>query len=284
MKKNILILSTSPRKNGNSEMLAREFARGAEEAGHNVELLSLHDKTLGFCKGCLACQKTQRCVIHDDADAIVRKMKDAEVIAFATPIYFYEMCGQMKTLLDRSNPLFPSDYAFRDIYLLATAADSAESSMDGAVKGLEGWIACFEKAVQKQTWKNPNPYQGACFFHLGLALEADGQHRKAYDAFYKSTWSAETQSAGFYWLACLEARRGNLEQALEFVGLSLVRNWHNMNGRCLKAALLVFEALFGGDNQDRHRKSTRPQVINQFISVHSGHHNIRNNEIYIFRI
>ena len=106
MKKNILILSTSPRKNGNSEMLAREFARGAEEAGHNVELLSLHDKTIGFCKGCLACQKTQRCVIHDDADAIVRKMKDAEVIAFATPIYFYEMCGQMKTLLDRSNPLF----------------------------------------------------------------------------------------------------------------------------------------------------------------------------------
>lgn len=64
MKKNILILSTSPRKNGNSEMLAREFARGAEEAGHNVELLSLHDKTIGFCKGCLACQKTQRCVIH----------------------------------------------------------------------------------------------------------------------------------------------------------------------------------------------------------------------------
>ena len=145
--KNILILSTSPRKNGNSEMLAREFARGAEQAGHNVELLSLHDKTIGFCKGCLACQKTQRCIIHDDADAIVRKMKDAEVIAFATPIYFYEMCGQMKTLLDRSNPLFPSDYAFRDIYLLATAADSAESSMDGAVKGLEGWIACFEKAA-----------------------------------------------------------------------------------------------------------------------------------------
>ena len=70
MKKNILILSTSPRKNGNSQMLAREFARGAEEAGHNVELLSLHDKTIGFCKGCLACQKTQRCVIHDDADAI----------------------------------------------------------------------------------------------------------------------------------------------------------------------------------------------------------------------
>ena len=104
-------------------MLAREFARGAEQAGHNVELISLHDKTIGFCKGCLACQKTQRCVIHDDADAIVRKMKDAEVIAFATPIYFYEMCGQMKTLLDRSNPAYAADPAFRDVYLLATAAD-----------------------------------------------------------------------------------------------------------------------------------------------------------------
>lgn len=74
----------------------------------------------------------------DDADAIVRKMKDAEVIAFATPIYFYEMCGQMKTLLDRSNPLFPSDYGFRDIYLLATAADSAESSIGRGRQRLGG--------------------------------------------------------------------------------------------------------------------------------------------------
>lgn len=65
-------------------------------------------------------------------------MRSAEVIVFATPIYFYEMCGQMKTLLDRTNPLFPSDYAFRDIYLLASAADGAESAMDGAVKGLAG--------------------------------------------------------------------------------------------------------------------------------------------------
>ena len=54
------------------------------------------------------------------------------------------MSGQMKTLLDRTNPLFPVDYAFRDIYLLATAADEEESTMDGAVKGLEDWIACFE--------------------------------------------------------------------------------------------------------------------------------------------
>ena len=147
MSKKILILSTSPRKGGNSDGLADAFAEGAREAGHQVEKIVLYDKTIGFCRGCLACQKTQRCVIRDDADAIAQTMRSAEVIVFATPVYFYEMCGQMKTLLDRSNPLFPSDYAFRDIYLLATAADSAESSMDGAVKGLEGWIACFEKAA-----------------------------------------------------------------------------------------------------------------------------------------
>ena len=134
MNKKVLIISTSPRKNGNSEILADEFARGAKEAGNNVEEVSLYDKTVGFCKGCLACQKTQRCIINDDVNV------------FATPIYFYEMCGQMKTLLDRSNPLFPSDYMFRDIYMLATAADNEEGAMDGAVGGLQGWIACFEKA------------------------------------------------------------------------------------------------------------------------------------------
>ena len=73
-------------------------------------------------------------------------MRTADVIVFATPIYYYEMCGQMKTMLDRSNPLYSAGYAFRDIYLLAAAAEQEESAMDGAIKGLGGWIACFEKA------------------------------------------------------------------------------------------------------------------------------------------
>lgn len=144
--KKILILSTSPRKGGNSEALADEFSSGAKKAGHQVEKISLADKTIGFCKGCLTCQKTQRCVIHDDADSIAQKMLTADSIVFATPIYFYGMCGQMKTMLDRTNPLFPSDYAFRGIYLLMSAADAEESTTTGTVKGLQGWIDCFEKA------------------------------------------------------------------------------------------------------------------------------------------
>ena len=145
-KKRVLILSTSPRKNGNSDTLAEEFARGAREAGHEVEKISLSGKEIRFCQGCLACQKTGRCVIHDDADAIVQeKMVRAQVLVFATPIYYYEMCGQMKTMLDRSNPLFSADYAFRDICLLSAAAEEDSHTPDGAVTGLQGWIDCFEK-------------------------------------------------------------------------------------------------------------------------------------------
>lgn len=147
MSKKILILSTSPRKNSNSDTLAEEFAKGAREAGHTVEKISLIGKDIQFCRGCLACQRTMRCVIRDDADQIVQeKMLHADVLVFATPIYYYEMSGQMKTLLDRANPLYPSDYAFRDVYLIATAAEDGDEVWSRAASGLEGWIDCFAKA------------------------------------------------------------------------------------------------------------------------------------------
>lgn len=142
---NVLVISTSLRPTSNSDALAREFARGAVVAGHSVEVVSLRGKKIEFCRGCLACQKTQKCVIKDDAPDIVAKMHNADVIAFATPIYYYEMCGQMKTLLDRANPLYPSDYKFRNIYLLTTAAEDEPQVPQRAVSGLTGWIDCFER-------------------------------------------------------------------------------------------------------------------------------------------
>lgn len=146
MSKKVLIISTSPRKNGNSEALADAFMNGARGGGNAVEKISLYDKTIGFCKGCLACQKTGRCMIHDDANNIAEKMLDAEVLVFATPIYYYEMSGQMKTILDRMNPLFSAGYAFRDVYFLSAAADNEDGVDARAVSGLEGWIECFPKA------------------------------------------------------------------------------------------------------------------------------------------
>ena len=85
-------------------------------------------------------------MIKDDAPDIVAKMHDADVIAFATPIYYYEMCGQLKTLLDRANPLYPSDYKFSSIYVLTTAAEDEAFVPERAVAGLTGWIDCFERA------------------------------------------------------------------------------------------------------------------------------------------
>lgn len=147
MGKNVLVISTSLRKGGNSDRIADEFMNGAKDAGNQVEKIELRGKTIAFCKGCLTCQKTQKCVINDDAVWIAEKMKQADVIAFATPIYYYEMSGQMKTVLDRANPLYSSNYSFRDIYFISAAAEDEEGVDSRAIEGLKGWIDCFEKAT-----------------------------------------------------------------------------------------------------------------------------------------
>ena len=146
MNKKVVILSTSPRRNSNSEALAEAFAKGAAESGNNVEIIRMREKNYRFCLGCFACQRTGKCVIKDDMAEIVPKMELADVLVFATPIYYYEMSGQMKTLLDRANPLFVADYRFRDVYFLSSAAEDEDYVPQRAQSGLEGWIECFEKA------------------------------------------------------------------------------------------------------------------------------------------
>ena len=94
--KKVLVISSSLRRNSNSGQLAVSFADGAKSAGNEVEVISLREKEIRFCIGCLACQKTQRCVMHDDADVIREKMLHADVLVFATPIYYYEMSGVLK--------------------------------------------------------------------------------------------------------------------------------------------------------------------------------------------
>ncbi len=142
----VLVITTSLRINSNSDRLAEKLIKGADDAGHDVEHISLKDKDIRFCKGCLACQKTQKCVIKDDAVEIAEKVKNADTLVFATPIYYYEMSGQMKTLLDRCNPLYTTDYKFRNVYMLSTATEDEEYVPEKAISGLQGWVDCFEKA------------------------------------------------------------------------------------------------------------------------------------------
>ena len=142
----VLVITTSLRAKSNSDRLAEELIRGAKDAGHEVETVSLKGKNIRFCIGCFACQKTQKCIQKDDAIEIAEKMKNADTLVFVTPIYYYEMSGQMKTLLDRMNPLYSSDYRFRKVYMLSVAAEDEEYVPEKAVSGLQGWIDCFEKA------------------------------------------------------------------------------------------------------------------------------------------
>ena len=144
--KKVIVISTSLRHGSNSDMLADQFVAGAKAAGNEVEKISLVDKNIQFCKGCMGCQKLGRCVIKDDVNDIMAKVLDADVVCWATPIYYYEMSGQMKTLIDRMNAMYEQDYKFRDVYLLTTAAENEEQTPKRAETGLTGWIDCYPKS------------------------------------------------------------------------------------------------------------------------------------------
>ena len=144
--KKVIVISTSLRRGSNSDMLADKFVEGAKSAGNDVEKISLVGKDIQFCKGCMGCQKLGRCVIKDDVNDIMEKVLEADVVCWATPIYYYEMSGQMKTLIDRMNAMYPLEYKFRDIYLLTTAAEDEEETPKRAEIGLTGWIDCYPKS------------------------------------------------------------------------------------------------------------------------------------------
>ena len=147
--KKIVIISTSLRPGSNSHALAERFTEGAKAAGNEVELISLRGKEIRFCIGCLSCQKTGACIFKDDVPAIMDSVLEADVVCWATPIYYYEMSGQMKTLIDRMNAMYPKDYRFRDVYFLTTAAEDGEETPKRAESGLQGWIDCYEKSTFK---------------------------------------------------------------------------------------------------------------------------------------
>ncbi len=151
MGKKVLILSSSPRKGGNSETLVASFAKGAEEAGNEVEIIHLREKQYGFCKGCFVCLKLGQCVIKDDAAEIIAKMHDADALVFASPVYYYSISGQLKTMLDRANPLYDTDYAFTEVYFLATAAENEKETVEGSIKAIQGWVDCFPRCELKKT-------------------------------------------------------------------------------------------------------------------------------------
>ena len=157
MSKKVLLIGGSPRKDGNSELLCKEFARGAESAGNQVEYISLSGKKIGFCTACYACH-SGNCPQNDDAPAIIQKMLDAEVIVLATPVYFYTMCAQLKALIDRSVMVYPK-ITDKDFYYLMTMAETDEKMFTGTVEALRGFAACCPESREKGIIAVPGVYE-----------------------------------------------------------------------------------------------------------------------------
>jgi len=103
MSKNIVILNGSPHKNGNTSTLVKSFTEGAEKAGNKVTEFFLDSMNIHGCKGCFGGNSSRKCpcVQKDDMDKIYSAVKECEVIVFATPLYYWNMSGQIRTAIDR---------------------------------------------------------------------------------------------------------------------------------------------------------------------------------------
>jgi len=147
--KKVLIISASPRKGGNSDLLCDQFLKGAQEAGHQAEKIRLSDYKINFCQGCGVCNNTHACFQKDDMKLLLDKMIEANVIVLATPVYFYSMNGQLKTFIDRCVPRY-TDIAHKEIYYIVAAADTIEKNMKRTIEALRGFTEdCLEGSTEK---------------------------------------------------------------------------------------------------------------------------------------
>lgn len=146
--KKVLILSGSPRKNGNSDILCDEFARGAAEAGNHVEKIRVSEKNIGFCRACYACRGTGVCAIKDDMAEVLQKMIDADVLVLASPVYFYSIDAQLKALIDRTVARW-LDVKNKEFYYIVTAADSGKEAAETTLACFRGYADCVDGAIEK---------------------------------------------------------------------------------------------------------------------------------------
>ena len=160
----VLAISSSPRKGGNSDVLCDEFLKGAAESGHEVSKIRLGEKKIAPCLACYACAETHTCVRKDDMAEVLAALKEADVIVLSSPVYFYSICAQMKTMIDRCL----ADYqaiADKHFYLIVTAADPQHSAADETLADFRGFLRCLPGAKEDGvvfgtgTWDKGDVYQ-----------------------------------------------------------------------------------------------------------------------------
>ena len=148
MEKKVLVISASPRKHGNSDMLCDQFIKGAVEAGHQAEKIYFSDEKIGYCTGCGVCVDKHQCSQNDDMVKILDKLIACDVLVLSTPVYFYCMNAQMKTFIDRTAPKY-QEMKNKDIYFILTAADSGISAMDETIHALRGFSSLLPYSKEK---------------------------------------------------------------------------------------------------------------------------------------
>ncbi|MGA2821961.1 MAG: flavodoxin family protein [Bacteroidales bacterium] len=148
MNKSVLVLSSSPRKGGNSDLLCDQFMKGAHDAGHQTEKVFLKDKSINYCTGCGTCFNTGKCSQKDDMAEVLEKMISADVIVMATPVYFYTMCAQMKTFIDRTCARY-TEINNKEFYFIVTAAVNNKSAMQRTIEEFKGFTTCLNNPKEK---------------------------------------------------------------------------------------------------------------------------------------
>lgn len=129
-KMKILVLTGSPRKNGNSNTLADNFVKGAEEAGHEVLRFDAAFKDVHPCIGCNSCGMDGSCVFKDDFDFVRRHIVDADMVVFATPMYYFGISAQLKAVIDRFYAINGQIHRPKKAALLMTYANTAASQAE----------------------------------------------------------------------------------------------------------------------------------------------------------
>ena len=157
--KKVLILSGSPRKGGNSDILCDEFAKGAIKKGHQVEKIRVAEKKVAPCTGCYFCKNNGgRCALNDDMGEILQKIIDCDVLVLSSPVYFYSICAQLKTVIDRTVARW-TEIANKELYYIATAADSDDDTLDITLSCFHGFAMCIDGYEEKGTLYGRGVYE-----------------------------------------------------------------------------------------------------------------------------
>ena len=151
--KNVLIISGSPRKGGNSDLLCDQFAKGAEEAGGNVEKIFLADYNIKYFEE----EDEQRVgerrnEAEDDAPVLMDKLVNADIVVLASPAYYLNVTGQMKVFIDRTYSHL-SELKNKEFYYIVTSADNTDQSADRTIDGFRGFVMCLPNSVERGSIK-----------------------------------------------------------------------------------------------------------------------------------